>query len=219
MGIKHATTKSDADTGYASEWNAVHPIDPGTIVDADINAAAAIAYSKLNLAGAILDADISASAAIARAKMAAPNYVVSQQTANYVPDATTFKHYGCGAISPKAIITPHSSGIIGIRGSLVIQIQHTATLAETVVGGRYGSGSAPAQGDAVTGTAWGDVSGNGGRYGPVTEIANLPILGMMVLDAVLSGLTLETAYWFDLVGKRSGGTMYMFSPTIALIEL
>lgn len=46
-------------------------INPGVIVDADINAAAAIAYSKLNLALGIVNGDISASAAIALSKMVA----------------------------------------------------------------------------------------------------------------------------------------------------
>jgi len=43
----------------------------GTILNADINASAAIAYSKLSLSGSIVNADISASAAIAVSKLAA----------------------------------------------------------------------------------------------------------------------------------------------------
>lgn len=41
----------------------------GSIVNADINASAAIAYSKLSLAGSIVNADINASAAIAYSKL------------------------------------------------------------------------------------------------------------------------------------------------------
>lgn len=41
-----------------------------TIVNADINSSAAIAYSKLNLTGSIVNADINASAAIANSKLA-----------------------------------------------------------------------------------------------------------------------------------------------------
>lgn len=51
MGIKHATQTAEADDpAYdvsADEWNEDHTIDAGTIVNADINANAAIAYSKL----------------------------------------------------------------------------------------------------------------------------------------------------------------------------
>jgi hypothetical protein len=43
----------------------------GTILNADINASAAIAYSKLSLSGSIVNADISGSAAIAVSKLAA----------------------------------------------------------------------------------------------------------------------------------------------------
>jgi len=43
----------------------------GLIVNADVNAAAAIAYSKLNLTGLVVNADIAAAAAIAYSKLAA----------------------------------------------------------------------------------------------------------------------------------------------------
>jgi hypothetical protein len=42
-----------------------------SLLNADVNAAAAIAYSKLNLTGSILNADVNASAAIALSKLAA----------------------------------------------------------------------------------------------------------------------------------------------------
>jgi len=51
------------DTGVAS-------INPGVIVNADVNASAAIAYSKLNLTNNIVNADINASAAIDASKLA-----------------------------------------------------------------------------------------------------------------------------------------------------
>lgn len=49
----------------------------GSIVNADINAAAAIVYSKLNLVGQIVNADINASAAIAYSKLALSNSIVN----------------------------------------------------------------------------------------------------------------------------------------------
>ena len=48
----------------------VAAIGSGVIVDADVNASAAIAYSKLALTGSIVNADVSASAAIADTKLA-----------------------------------------------------------------------------------------------------------------------------------------------------
>lgn len=81
------TSYSTGDTIYASASNVLSKLTIGTqnyvyvagatipawalLVNANIDAAAAIAYSKLALTGAILDADINASAAIAFSKMAA----------------------------------------------------------------------------------------------------------------------------------------------------
>ncbi len=49
----------------------------GTIVNADINGSAAIAYSKLSLASSILNADIASSAAIAYSKLALSNSITN----------------------------------------------------------------------------------------------------------------------------------------------
>lgn len=49
----------------------VTAIASGVIVNADVNASAAIAYSKLNLSSSIVNADVSSSAAIAVSKLAA----------------------------------------------------------------------------------------------------------------------------------------------------
>lgn len=72
------TTAPDADavtkgivqlTGDLAGTAASPQIATGVIVNADVNAAAAIAYSKLNLATSIVNADVSASAAIAYSKL------------------------------------------------------------------------------------------------------------------------------------------------------
>jgi hypothetical protein len=57
VGIRHATTKTDGQTGFSSEWNADHVIGAGSIpagsfaagaiVDADVSAGAAINITKL----------------------------------------------------------------------------------------------------------------------------------------------------------------------------
>lgn len=49
----------------------------GSIVNADVNAAAAISYSKLNLSASIVNADVSASAAIAYSKLALASSIVN----------------------------------------------------------------------------------------------------------------------------------------------
>lgn len=55
----------------------VHSIPTLAIVNADIDAAAAIAYSKLALTGGIVNADINASAAIAYSKLSLTNGIVN----------------------------------------------------------------------------------------------------------------------------------------------
>lgn len=54
----------------------------GSIVDADISAIAAIAYSKLNLSGSIVNADVSNSAAIAYSKLSLAGSIVDADIAN-----------------------------------------------------------------------------------------------------------------------------------------
>jgi hypothetical protein len=54
----------------------------GAVLNADINAGAAIAYSKLALAGSILNADVSASAAIAYSKLALTGNIVNADIAS-----------------------------------------------------------------------------------------------------------------------------------------
>ena len=64
-------------TGDIGITNAgITSIQPGVIVNADVNASAAIAYSKLNLTGMIVNNDISASASIVYSKLALTNSIV-----------------------------------------------------------------------------------------------------------------------------------------------
>jgi hypothetical protein len=74
-----------------SVTNGVYTTDTGTvtstmianntIIDADINSAAAIAYSKLNLSGSVVNADIGASAAIAYSKLNLSSSVTNSDVA------------------------------------------------------------------------------------------------------------------------------------------
>ena len=71
------TTNANLTGDITSSGNATS-IASGVIVNADVNASAAIAYSKLNLTGAILNADLAGS--IANAKLANPSITVSDGT-------------------------------------------------------------------------------------------------------------------------------------------
>lgn len=74
-------------SGTAPQW--------GLLVDANIDAAAAIAYSKLNLASSIVNADISNSAAIAYSKLALTNSIVKG-------DLTDAAYYQTQVIDPSS---------------------------------------------------------------------------------------------------------------------
>lgn len=93
----------------------------GGIVNADVNASAAIAYSKLNLVGAIVNADVNASAAIARTKFA-------NGTANRV-----VVNSAGGVMTDNAEITANRALISDANG-LPIHATTTATEIEFVNG-------------------------------------------------------------------------------------
>ncbi len=64
-------------------------VKDGTLVDADIAAGAAIAYSKLSLTGSIVNADIAAAAAIAYSKLALTGSIVNADIAAAAAIATS----------------------------------------------------------------------------------------------------------------------------------
>jgi hypothetical protein len=74
---KTGTLISDNDTGTVTSTM----ILDGTIVNADISSAAAIAYSKLSLTGSIVNADVSSSAAIAYSKLSLTGSIVNNDIA------------------------------------------------------------------------------------------------------------------------------------------
>ena len=79
-----ATLVKTSDTGSVTSTM----ILDGTIVNADINTSAQIAYGKTNLTNSIVDADINASAAIAWTKIA-PSSTVSATELGYVDGVTS----------------------------------------------------------------------------------------------------------------------------------
>lgn len=72
VGVSSVATQVDtAAQGDIAATSAGLNIKSGVIINTDINASAAIAYSKLNLTGSIVDADVASGAAIALSKLAA----------------------------------------------------------------------------------------------------------------------------------------------------
>ena len=86
-----------------------------SILNADINAAAAIAYSKLNLTGGILNADINAAAAIAISKLATV-------TASRIMVST-----GGGVISPATETQAQLTALVANLGSYTTDVAQAVT--------------------------------------------------------------------------------------------
>lgn len=126
-------------------------ITPGTVgsaqiadlslVNADVSASAAIAYSKLNLGGAIVNADISASAAIADAKIATittAGKVANSATtgiATNVPNTLVLRDSN-GAFSAGTIngtFVGNGAGLTGVTVSSVLLSSVMAPPVRTVV--------------------------------------------------------------------------------------
>ena len=73
IGWRNAANSADyllkVNASNEFQFNGTKILLSGSVVNADIDAAAAIAYSKLNLSGSIVNADVNASAAIAYSKL------------------------------------------------------------------------------------------------------------------------------------------------------
>lgn len=97
-----------------------------TIVNADVNSAAAIAYSKLNLTNSIVNADINANAAIAINKLAtiAPDHVLGNST--LLPDNPS--------AVPFSTVVDEGGGIKKSQYSSVGFIKRVSALSNTVDG-------------------------------------------------------------------------------------
>lgn len=79
---------------------------------------------------------------------------------------------------------------------------------------RYGTGTAPANGAALTGTQVAKQT-----FEAPTGGGQLSAFSPMTLTALVTGLTPGTTYWADLGLTPSGGTLDIFSVTAAVVEL
>lgn len=105
-----STNNADALT-----FNGIKVVQSGLIVNADIDPAAAIAYSKLNLSNSILNADINTTAAIAYSKLVA-------LTSN-----RALQSDGSGFVSVSATTATELGFVSGVTSSIQTQIDSKAT--------------------------------------------------------------------------------------------
>jgi hypothetical protein len=108
--------------------------------------------------------------------------------------STTQVMMGLGSV---CTYTPAQSGLVLLACTGQVQVINAVVAA--TLGGRYGTGTAPANGVAVTGTLCG---------GAELQVYRPPSTGDQIGFAFTDLLTLTpgTAYWFDISLESIGGT-------------
>jgi hypothetical protein len=106
------------------------------------------------------------------------------------PASTTSITLVMAGIGATCAYTPTGSGLVAVQLTGTFY-QSVSVAPEVVIGGRYGTGTAPVNGAAVTGTRWGagsDPAFTGPAAGSPSGFAFTDLLA----------LAAGTAYWFDL---------------------
>jgi len=93
-------------------------------------------------------------------------------------------------------LTPTYSGRVLVN--FYMTASHSVANGSVQVQMYYGTGTAPANGAAATGTAYGSLPGFQ-TYAPAA-------FGELSMSAIITGLTPATAYWFDVKVQTGGGT-------------
>lgn len=183
--------------------NLTATIVAGSLVNADVNASAAIAYSKLNLATSIVNADVAVAAAIARTKIAngsVAHVVINDGSGTLSSEAQLATTRGGTGISNAGTLTYGSNNItLTTSGSTGVTLPTTGTLA-TLAGT-----------EALTNKDYqGGTASNTSRITiPKSDTATLAALtrkqGTVVYDTSLNKLKYDDGSNLNLVGSGSGG--------------
>lgn len=123
-----------------------------------------------------------------------PNIVQSSTNPSAGTSSATFVMMGL-AIA----FTPKENGSIMVICAINASINASASTSGTQIQAMFGTGTAPVNGAAVTGTVIG-VLGEVTRYAATNK--NL----CFGLNGIVTGLTVGTTYWFDYAVKELGGT-------------
>jgi hypothetical protein len=102
-------------------------------------------------------------------------------------------------------ITPATTGTINFRA----RFDSTAATASCAYQINYGTGTAPTNGAANTGTSGGSTSG---------FTATNASSWSSSLDGIVTGLTVGTTYWFDMLGTASSGNCALSNVTMNAVE-
>lgn len=161
------------DASDVLKYNATKVLLSGAVVNADINAAAAIAYSKLNLATSIVNADINGSAAIAYSKLSLGTSIVNADIAAAaaivltklaaVTASRALVSDGSGFVSAHASTTATEIGYVnGVTSAIQTQLGTKAATDLSNVASV--SANVPMNSKKLTGLAAGTTNGDSVRY-------------------------------------------------------
>jgi len=177
-------------TAIGSLTNKSSPTTSDLIPIADEAASGAIKYATIGQVGTALSSGIGA------ALQANP----SNPTGN--SSTSAYKMMGLGAdVSHPCKITPAATG--RIRFTIIANGGNTSGADYGSFELYYGSGTAPANAASVTGTEIG---------GPWIGQANVVGTNPLNAEAIVTGLTVGTAYWFDLAAEAgTAGTTALSS--------
>jgi hypothetical protein len=169
--------------------------------------------SELDFAGSGVSVSIVGGKAVVTiggsASGANPKYLTPANPTNLT--STSYTHFGLGSTLN---ITPLLSG----------KIQFTIKYLPSAVGTfsgtnsfrvAYGTGTPPANAAAATGSVVGGTDLGGGAV----AVGSTP--APIVRNVIVTGLTLGTAYWFDIQGSKNSGftSMGMSSIEVTITEL
>lgn len=98
------------------------------IVNADISAAAAIAYSKLNLSGSIVNADINAAAAIAYSKLSLTGSIVNAD----IGGAAAIAYSKLAALTASRALVSDGSGVVSVSAVTSTELGYVAGVTSAI---------------------------------------------------------------------------------------
>ena len=205
LGLASADFINQGTTTTILHGNAAGNPSFGSIVNNDVDNSAAIAESKLSLNYAThpqLHAASHMSGAADAISLAAPKYM---QPAN--PTALTSASYKMYGLGSTIFLTPLNSGNVRLTVDFSPGGVGTSSLNSFVIS--YGSGAAPANGAAATGTVIGQIC----QGGAALSLSSTPAKAFWNL--IITGLSVNTAYWFDVQGKIGSGNTNVTANSIS----
>lgn len=118
------------------------------------------------------------------------------QTTALSPTGTTSATGVMMGLGSTCTLTPSYSGRIKV--DFQCQLSNSGTSAANTISLRYGTGTAPVNGAALTGTVVGGTIN--------AQLQTAAVISPAFLSGIITGLTPGTAYWFDISLGTSAGT-------------